>query len=126
MLRKVMKIIDAKDFRWTFDANYAFNKNTIKSLPDGLDTKVYSEGKKINSSIIQKILLARCIISAPKILYLEEPLENIDSQSAKEIIDFLTAEDQNWTIVVVSKNEYWKQKCSKHYNLENGVIQPIK
>jgi ABC-type bacteriocin/lantibiotic exporter with double-glycine peptidase domain len=98
----------------------------IKSLPDGLDTKVYSEGKKINSSIIQKILLARCIISAPKILYLEEPLENIDSQSAKEIIDFLTAEDQNWTIVVVSKNEYWKQKCSKHYNLENGVIQPIK
>lgn len=98
----------------------------IKSLPDGLDTKVYSEGKKINSSIIQKILLARCIISAPKILYLEEPLENIDSQSAKEIIDFLTAEDQNWTIVVVSKNDYWKQKCSKHYNLENGVIQPIK
>lgn len=98
----------------------------IKSLPDGLDTKVYSEGKKINSSIIQKILLARCIISAPKILYLEEPLENIDSQSAKEIIDFLTAEDQNWTIVVVSKNEYWKQKCSKHYNLKNGVIQPIK
>lgn len=98
----------------------------IKSLPDGLDTKIYSEGKKINSSIIQKILLARCIISAPKILYLEEPLENIDTQSAKEIIDFLTAEDKNWTIVVVSKNEYWKQKCSKHYNLENGVIQPIK
>lgn len=98
----------------------------IKSLPDGLDTKVYSEGKKINSSIIQKILLARCIISAPKILYLEEPLENVDPQSAKDIIDFLTAEDKNWTIVVVSKNDYWKQKCSKHYNLENGVIQPIK
>ncbi len=98
----------------------------IKSLPDGLDTKVHSEGKKMNSSIIQKILLARCIISSPKILYLEEPLENIDAQSAKEIIDYLTAEDQNWTIVVVSKNEYWKQKCNKHYNLENGAIQFIK
>ncbi|AWM14057.1 ATP-binding cassette domain-containing protein [Flavobacterium sp. NRK F10] len=98
----------------------------IKSLPDGLDTKVHSEGKKMNSSIIQKILLARCIISTPKILYLEEPLENVDTQSAKEIIDFLTAEDKTWTIVVVSKNDYWKQKCNKHYNLENGVIQLIK
>jgi TonB-linked SusC/RagA family outer membrane protein len=50
-----VKIFDTKDFRWTFDANYAFNKNTIKSLPDGQDFQLFKSfqalqvGKPLNS-----------------------------------------------------------------------------
>ncbi len=29
------KIVDKKDFKWSIDANYAYNKNNIKELPDG-------------------------------------------------------------------------------------------
>ncbi|SFU34537.1 ABC-type bacteriocin/lantibiotic exporter, contains an N-terminal double-glycine peptidase domain [Pustulibacterium marinum] len=95
----------------------------IKSLPNGLDTIVHSEGKQLNSSVVQKILLARCILSNPKILYLEEPLEKVDESSAHEIIDYLTAEDKTWTLVVISKNEYWKQKCNKRFLLEEGELK---
>ncbi len=50
-----IKVIDAKDFKWTVDANYAFNKNTIKSLPDGQNFLLYKSfqalqvGKPLNS-----------------------------------------------------------------------------
>ncbi|GLB50562.1 ABC transporter ATP-binding protein [Neptunitalea sp. Y10] len=95
----------------------------IRSLPNGLETQVHSEGKQLNSSVVQKILLARCIISDPKILYLEEPLEKVDEISAHEIIDYLTAEDKNWTLVVISKNPYWKKKCNKRFLLEEGELK---
>lgn len=95
----------------------------IKSQPNGLDTVVHSEGKRLSSSIIQKILLARCIISNPKILFLEEPLEKVDDVSSKEIIDYLTSEDKDWTLIVISKNDYWRQKCHRRFLLEEGELK---
>jgi len=96
--------------------------NYIKGLASGFDTRIYGEGKQINSSIIQKILLARCIINEPKILFLEEPLSKVDTSQANEIIDYLTSDKHNWTLVVISQNEYWKTKMNKTYVLEKGEI----
>lgn len=50
-----VKIIDTKDFKFNIDLNYAYNKNTIKSLPDGQDFQTYKSyqalqvGKPFNS-----------------------------------------------------------------------------
>jgi ABC-type bacteriocin/lantibiotic exporter with double-glycine peptidase domain len=85
-----------------------------------------SEGKRINSASIQKILLARCLITKPKLLFLEEPVEKLDKFSAGEIIDFLTAPENPWTLVVIAKGNYWKEKCTKTATLENNTIKSIK
>lgn len=97
----------------------------IKALPKGLDTNITSEGKQINSSAIQKIVLARCIINQPKLLFLENPLDKSDEQSCTEIIDFLIEQNQPWTLIVVSKNNYWKQICKQTILLEKGKIKLI-
>ena len=97
----------------------------IKALPKGLDTNITSEGKQINSSAIQKIVLARCIINQPKLLFLENPLDKSDEQSCTEIIDFLNDQNQPWTLIVVSKNNYWKQICKQTILLEKGKIKLI-
>ncbi|MDB5277264.1 MAG: TonB-dependent receptor [Ferruginibacter sp.] len=50
-----VKIIDTKDFKIAVDLNYAYNKNTIKSLPDKQDFQLYKSfqalkvGKPLNS-----------------------------------------------------------------------------
>ncbi len=100
--------------------------NLIKSLPLGMDTQMISEGKRINSASVQKILLARCLINKPKLLFLEEPVEKLDKYSAGEIIDFLTAPENPWTLVVIAKGNYWKQKCNRIVTLENNKIKSIK
>jgi ABC-type bacteriocin/lantibiotic exporter with double-glycine peptidase domain len=95
----------------------------IKALPKGLETQISSEGKQINASTVQKIVLARCIINQPNLLFLENPLDKIDEQNSKEILDFLCDEKQPWTLVVVSKNNYWKQICKQTIVLNQGTIK---
>ena len=99
--------------------------DAIKSLPKGLDTQISSEGKQINSSTIQKIVLARCIVNQPKLLFLENPLDKSDEQTCREILDFLGNEKHPWTLVVVSKNNYWKQICKQTILLDKGEIKVI-
>ncbi|AEW84899.1 putative ABC transporter ATPase and permease [Flavobacterium columnare ATCC 49512] len=94
----------------------------IKNLPNGLDTQLFPEGKQINSSVTQKIVLARCIIQQPNILFLEDPVDKSDDTSAKEIIDYLTSNKNDWTLVVISKNPYWEQKCNKTFKIDNGHL----
>jgi ABC-type bacteriocin/lantibiotic exporter with double-glycine peptidase domain len=100
--------------------------NLIKSLPLGLETPLLSKGKQINSSAIQKILLARVLIAKPKLLFLEEPADKLDKFTAGRIIDMLTDKSNPWTLVVISKSSYWKDKCNKIITLEKGEIKFIK
>jgi ABC-type bacteriocin/lantibiotic exporter with double-glycine peptidase domain len=95
----------------------------IKALPKGLDTPISSEGKQISSSTIQRIVLARCIVNQPKLLFLENPLDKSDEQTCREIIDYLSDDKNPWTLVVVSKNSYWKQICKQTIHLVKGEIK---
>ena len=94
----------------------------IKSLPDGLDTTIFPEGRQLSSSNAQKILLARSIVNRPKILFYEDPLDKMDDDAAARIIDFLTDAKNQWTLIVTSKNPYWKQKCMRVIEIQEGKI----
>lgn len=97
-------------------------KQFIKSLPLGLKTVLYPEGKGISYTISKKIMLARSIIKQPEILLLREPLDQFEPEEAKRIIEFLTDPRHNWTIVVVSQSNLWKSKADKIVTLRNGQI----
>lgn len=99
----------------------------IKTLPDGLKTTITPDGKKLSSSNAQKILLARCILSNPKILFLENPTDKMDEATATQIIDYLTNSKKNWTLIVSSKNKQWQSKLDRELIMKNGVlIQDLK
>jgi ABC-type bacteriocin/lantibiotic exporter with double-glycine peptidase domain len=109
-----------EDLKWAIE-NVKLG-DFIKSLPKGLDTKIYPEGKQLSSSNAQKILLARSIVHRPKILFYEDPLDKMDEEATKEIIDFITDEKQKWTVLVSSKNEYWREKCTRKIIMTEGKI----
>jgi ABC-type bacteriocin/lantibiotic exporter with double-glycine peptidase domain len=95
----------------------------IKSLPKGLETPIFPEGKQLSSSNAEKLLLARSIIHKPKILFYEDPTDVMDEKVANEIIDFITDDKHKWTIIVSSKNPYWKTKCTRSISMQNGTIK---
>lgn len=95
----------------------------VKTLPKGLDTHIFPEGKQLSSSDAEKVLLARSIINKPKVLFYEDPADMMDIKVANEIIDFITSDKNNWTIIVSSKNPYWKTKCNRIITMQNGAIQ---
>jgi len=98
----------------------------IKEQPKGLQTVLYPEGKQMSYTIAKKIVLARAILKQPKVLILEDALDQFNVQETNEIIDFITSESNSWTLIVVSNNERWKNKCTQQITLENGEIKTIK
>ncbi len=94
----------------------------IKHQPNGLDTYLKSEGKYIGYTISKKIILARAIIRKPRLLILEDPLDQLEKKEVKSIIDFITKPSQPWSLIIVSSNDSWKEKCNKQITLKKGVI----
>ncbi len=119
------KSISQEDLKWAIDGVQL--TGLIKSLPESLDTRIFPEGKQLSTSNIQKILLARSIIHKPKILFYEDPTDSMDEDVANEIIDFITSKQHSWTIIVSSKNDYWKTKSNRVLTMQNGrIISDIK
>lgn len=112
--------ISNEDIKWAIESVQL--GSFIKTLADGLDTKIFPDGRQLSSSNAQKILLARSIVNKPKILFYEDPLDKMDEKASQEIIDFLTASSNQWTVIVSSKNKYWEQKCDRKITLQNGKI----
>ncbi|MCO6162281.1 peptidase domain-containing ABC transporter [Flavobacterium sp. NRK F7] len=94
----------------------------IKTLPLGLDTPLFPGGKQINASVVQKIILARCILSKPEIILLEDPINKIDKKQSQKIIDFLMDKNHPWTVVVTASSKDWLPHATQIITLENGQI----
>ncbi|MEZ7497561.1 ATP-binding cassette domain-containing protein [Flavobacterium sp. Arc3] len=114
------KNVSQEDLKWAIDGVQL--TSLIKTLPEGLNTKVFPEGRQLSSSNAQKILLARSIIHKPKILFYEDPTDAMDENVANEIIDFITSDKNNWTIIVSSKNPYWNTKCNRNITMQGGKV----
>ncbi len=94
----------------------------VKDQPNGLSTTLYPEGKQIPYVVSKKIVLARSIVKQPKMLILKDPLDHFDAEEAKRIMNFLSDRSNPWSLVVVSQNPMWEQKCSTILTMENGKI----
>ncbi|KAB1154619.1 ATP-binding cassette domain-containing protein [Tenacibaculum aiptasiae] len=94
----------------------------LKHQPNGLDTFIQPEGKLIGYTVAKKLILARAIISKPKLLILEDPLDQLEKEETQKIIDYITDESKPWGLIIISSNDAWKKKCNKQITLVKGVI----
>ena len=94
----------------------------IKESPKGLNTVLYPEGKQISFTVAKKIVLARAIVSKPKLLILEDPLEHFEPAEVDRIIQFLTDSSNPWALVVVSISNDWSKNCTQVITLKKGEI----
>ena len=69
----------------------------VQQLPQGFDTIIDPEGRKLPRSIIQKILLARAICNQPRLLLLEDAFEHIQQEEQEVLIHRLTDSGKPWT-----------------------------
>jgi ABC-type bacteriocin/lantibiotic exporter with double-glycine peptidase domain len=112
--------VSQENIKWAIDAVQL--SSFVKTLSNGLSTIIFPQGRQLSASNAQKILLARSIIHKPKILFYEDPTNTMDEKVANEIIDFICAPAHKWTIIVSSKNPYWKTKCSRNIIMDKGQI----
>lgn len=94
----------------------------IKTLPMGLNTKLDPEGQRIPRSAINKIILARAIVSNPTLLLLEDPLDHVPAIEKEVIIQKLTTKDVPWSIIITAVDKLWTKYIDHEVQLDNGKI----
>ena len=94
----------------------------LKEQPNGLNTIIYPEGKQLSYTLSRKLILARAILKKPRLLILEDPLNQMTREEAMNIIQLLTNPKNNWGLVVVSRNHDWETYCKECYEMKSGKI----
>ena len=112
--------ISDEQLMWAME-NVGLNQ-FVKESPQGLNTVLYPEGKQISFTVAKKIVLARAIVSKPKVLILEDPLEHFEPEEVDKIIAFLTNAANPWALVVVSMSNDWSKSCTQVVTLKKGEI----
>lgn len=92
----------------------------IKSLPEGYNTMLKPLGKTLVRGTVQQILIARAIVERPRLLLLEHTFANLAPETCNSIIDFLTSDENEWTLVAVTKDPYFVAKSTKVIVLDEG------
>ncbi|GMN06882.1 ATP-binding cassette domain-containing protein [Croceitalea sp. MTPC5] len=113
--------ITKEDVLWVLEVTGL--NHVVKKMEDGLDTIIYPEGKQISYTVAKKIVLARSLVKRPKLLVLRDPLDQFDAEEAKRIMSFLTNPERPWSLVVVSDDKNWINKCGTVVTLENGKLK---
>ena len=95
-------------------------KEYIYQLPEDWDTILLPEGKNLSKHIISKLILARCLVSYPKALILEDIISCFEMEERIKFIDYLL--DGKWTLILVSEDPEVIKKFPRVLALEQGKL----
>jgi len=96
----------------------------IATLKNGYDTMLDPTGKRLPRNVIHKILLVRALAGKPRILLLEEPLQNVENGQRNQIMQLLS-EIKNTTLIVVSNDDDFAKQCDKILSIDEGNINTV-
>jgi len=92
----------------------------INRLDRGLDTELMSEGLGMAKALLRKIILARSVVSSPKLLLLELESANLTLDEKEKFVNFLIGKP--WTVLVVSHDGDLIRKFNNVICLEKGKV----
>lgn len=97
--------------------------DTINSLPDGLSTHLVSGGKGLPDTIIQKLILSRCIAKRPKLMVLNDFFIGLPRSEKLGIIQTIIDPSNPWTLIAVSNDPMIMSACDRVIVLDQGKVQ---
>lgn len=93
----------------------------INQLPDGFETQLDANGKRLAGTLVRKILILRALAHDPAVLLLEEPWQGLEPEVKDKMMEYLLSQEK-LTVVVISNSKQFGQKCHQQVFLKNGEI----
>ncbi len=94
----------------------------VNALPDGLQTWFGAEGVRPAPDIRHQIILARSIAARPRLLVLYDDWGDWPKDDRERVISGLMEPGMPWTLVVVSNDAQFLEKCDRVLIIHEGVI----
>lgn len=77
----------------------------VRSLPDGLDTRVGEGGRALSGGQRQRLAMARAFLAQPSVLLVDEPTAHLDTETARALLDDLWDHAGNRSVVLVAHTD---------------------
>lgn len=100
--------------------------NTIEKL--NLKEEINKKYSKYSLGTKQKLGIAQVLMEDPKLIVLDEPLNGIENDTAKEVRKILNEEKKKDKIIIVASHikEDIDTLADIVYNIDNGIVEKIK
>lgn len=123
LLGAELNAVDWERLRWACDVAQA--SEFIEKLPLGFDTPIGEAGVKLSGGQRQRIGLARAMYKKRSVLILDEATSALDMRTEKAVIDAVTSQQNQPTIIMVAHRLTTLKKCNRFLVFESGkMIEP--
>jgi len=95
---------------------------TVKALPSGLQTSLFSDGAPLTRSQAVALTVGRAIASQPSVLVLDRTLDHLDPAQSIRLFDHLT-EERSFALLLVSDDPRMQQRMDRHLHIDEGAPQ---
>ncbi|MEM4561938.1 MAG: ABC transporter ATP-binding protein [Desulfurococcaceae archaeon] len=90
----------------------------------GLIHRAYFKPSELSGGESQRVAIARAIITNPKVILMDEPTGNLDSENSKNLMKFIehVRTKYNATFVIASHDPIVIRRCERAYILRDGRV----
>jgi ATP-binding cassette subfamily C protein CydD len=89
----------------------------IQSLPNGLDTSLTELGSGLSGGQMQRLSIARALLSHADVWILDEPCSGLDKETADAVLDTLNQVSKGKTLLIVSHDTHPITWADRHWSL---------
>lgn len=97
----------------------------INAMPKGFDTLVGERGRGVSGGQKQRLLIARALYRNPKILFLDEATNSLDTINEKRIVDALNSAFEHRTVVVIAHRLSTIRNADQIVVMDKGCIVEV-
>ncbi|MBM3769232.1 MAG: ATP-binding cassette domain-containing protein, partial [Acidobacteria bacterium] len=96
----------------------------IAAFPDGLNTQLHPSGRPLSRSQAARLMLARAIVSKPRLLILDDALEFLErDEERRRIVGSLFDAAAPWTLICVTERDDLRSLAGRTAVISGGVIR---
>ncbi len=97
----------------------------IKSLPEGLDTKVGERGVRLSGGQRQRIGIARALYGDPEFLVLDEATAALDSETEQAVMEAIDSMHGRKTMLIIAHRLTTIRNCDTIFEVKNGKVREV-
>ena len=108
-INRALKIANLNDF--------------IESLPDNLNHRIYDNGNNFSGGQLQRLGIARAILTNPKLLIFDEATSSLDAETEQRISESILSLRGTTTLIIVAHRLSTIRQADQIYYIDKGEIK---
>jgi putative ABC transport system ATP-binding protein len=90
----------------------------VLALPEGLGTQLWTGGAPLSLGQAERLMLARAIAGQPRLLVLDEVLDDMDQEVRRDVLPAILGREARWTLLVITHSADVAALCDRAVRID--------